>query len=51
MFGVSATGFVVLLKADHADRMIRHMQAPADPWTSIHYQLDEELAVDRVQSG
>jgi hypothetical protein len=42
--GVSATGFVVLLKADHADRMIRHMQAPADPWTSIHYQLDEDGA-------
>lgn len=42
--GVSATGFVVLLKADHPNRMIRHMQAPADPWTSIHYQLDENGA-------
>ncbi|MCK1623334.1 hypothetical protein IVA98_08880 [Bradyrhizobium sp. 160] len=42
--GVSATGFVILLKADHRERMIRHMQAPADPWTSIHYQLDENGA-------
>ncbi|EIG61256.1 hypothetical protein Bra1253DRAFT_06081 [Bradyrhizobium sp. WSM1253] len=42
--GVSATGFVILLKADHPDWLISHMQAAADPWTSIHYQLDEDGA-------
>lgn len=36
--GVSATGFVILLKADHPDRMIDHMRAPTDPSTNIHYR-------------
>lgn len=40
--GVSVTGFVILLKADSPERMIEHMQASTDPWTSIHYQIDDE---------
>ena len=38
--GVSATGFVILLKADDRERMIRHMRAPEDPHTSIHFHED-----------
>jgi hypothetical protein len=40
--GVSATGFVILLKADYPDRMIRHMRAPTDPFTSIHYEEHDD---------
>lgn len=40
--GVSATGFVILLKADHPDRMVRHMRADQDPWTDIHWRTEED---------
>ncbi|WP_316234490.1 hypothetical protein [Bradyrhizobium sp. SZCCHNR1020] len=40
--GVSATGFVILFKADHPDRMIRHMRADADPETSVHFRTHED---------
>lgn len=40
--GVSATGFVILLKADHPDRMIRHMQADSDPQTSVYFRTHED---------
>ena len=42
--GVSATGFVILLKADHPDRMIRHMRATTDPETTIHYRQREDAS-------
>jgi hypothetical protein len=36
--GVSATGFVLLLKANFPDRMVRHMGASQDPHTSVHFE-------------
>src|SRR5262249_12492609 len=40
--GVSATGFVILLKADNPERMIHHMQASEDPQTSINFEINED---------
>jgi hypothetical protein len=40
--GVSATGFVILLKADDPETMVRHMRAPTDPTISIHYRRRRE---------
>jgi hypothetical protein len=40
--GVSATGFVILLKADHPDRMIRHMRSETDPHTTVHFREQDD---------
>jgi hypothetical protein len=40
--GVSATGFVILLKADDPETMIRHMRAQVDPYTNIYFDEDGE---------
>ena len=37
--GVSATGFVILLKADNPELMIEHMLARRDPQARIRYQI------------
>jgi hypothetical protein len=36
--GVSATGFVIILKADSPEIMIRHMLASQDPKTTVHFR-------------
>ena len=40
--GVSATGFVILLKADDPELMVEHMRSENDPHTSVHYRRDED---------
>ncbi|MDV2987603.1 UNVERIFIED_CONTAM: hypothetical protein Q9R58_25165 [Methylobacteriaceae bacterium AG10] len=39
--GVSATGFVIILKADNPESMVRHMHAPNDPQTTVYYSVQE----------
>lgn len=39
--GVSATGFVIILKADSPAAMIRHMRARHDPQTTVHFSVQE----------
>jgi hypothetical protein len=39
--GVSATGFVIILKADNPDVMVRHMHARQDPQTTVHFSIGE----------
>jgi len=40
--GVSATGFVILLKAEDPELMVRHMSASVDPRTRIYYYPRED---------
>lgn len=40
--GVSATGFVIILKADDPRLMIRHMRAPVDPSTFLNYSIQSD---------
>ncbi|NNM74233.1 hypothetical protein [Enterovirga aerilata] len=42
--GVSATGFVLLLKADSPELMNQHMLAPQDPQAAFHFDAEADAA-------